>query len=175
MSGTLGLAFFLLVLGFVLVIAEVLFPSFGLLSVGAMVCFVVSVCLAFKTGMVLGIIFTAVCLVLLPLVVYLGFKYVLPKSFVGRQLIHGDLVSAEGEASGTDRDLTEFLGAEGVTRSYLRPAGVADINGERVDVVTEGEMVSRGTRIRVIDVEGNRVVVRPVEGLLPEEDVGEEA
>jgi membrane-bound serine protease (ClpP class) len=175
MSGTLGLAFFLLVLGFLLVVAEVLFPSFGLLSVGAMACFVISVWLAFKAGMFLGITFLVVCLVLVPLFVYLGFKYVLPRSFVGRQIIHSDLVSTDGEASGTDRDLTEFVGAEGVSRSYLRPAGVADINGQRVDVVTEGGMVDKGTRVRVIDVEGNRVVVRPIEGLLPKEEAGEEA
>jgi len=175
MSGTLGLAFFLLVLGLLLVVAEVLFPSFGLLSVMATACFVISVWLAFKAGMALGITFIVVCLVLLPLVVYVGFKHVLPRSFVGRQIILGDLVSPEGEASGTDRDLGDLVGAEGVSRSYLRPAGVADINGQRVDVVTEGGMVDKGTRVRVIDVEGNRVVVRPVEGLLPKEEVGEEA
>jgi membrane-bound ClpP family serine protease len=47
---------------------------------------------------------------------------------------------------------------------------VADVAGERVDVVTEGGLVKRGTRVRVIDVEGNRVVVRPVAGLAPQEE-----
>ncbi len=175
MSATLALAIFLLVLGFLFVIAEVLFPSFGLLSVMATACFVLSVWLAFKAGLVVGVTFILVCLLLLPLIVYAGFKYVLPRSFVGRQIILSDLVSEHGEASGTDLDLQRFVDAEGVSRSYLRPAGVADINGERVDVVTEGEMVSQGTRVRVIGVEGNRVVVRPVEGLAPKEEEEEQA
>jgi len=175
MSGTLALAIFLLVLGFLFVIAEVLFPSFGLLSVMATACFVLSVWLAFKAGVVVGVTFIVVCLLVLPLVVYAGFKYVLPRSFVGRQIILTDTVSDQGEASGTDRDLKRFIGTEGVTRSYLRPAGVADINGERVDVVTEGEMVNRGTRVKVIGVEGNRVVVRPAGGLAPREEGEEEA
>jgi len=175
MSGTLGLAFFLLVLGFLLVVAEVLFPSFGLLSVMATACFVISVWLAFKAGMVLGIAFIVVCLVFLPLVVYVGFKYILPRSPIGHQIILGDLVSPQGKASGTDRDLGHLVGGEGVSRSHLRPAGVADINGQRVDVVTEGGMIERGTRVRVVDVEGNRVVVRPVEGLLPKQADEEEA
>lgn len=167
MSGTLAAALFLLVLGLLLVIAEVLFPSFGLLSVIATLCFIGSVWLAFRTSVTVGFIFVMVCLVGVPLLVYVGFKYILPRSFVGRQIIRSEVVSDDGEASATDRDLRRLLGAEGVARSYLRPAGVAEIAGERIDVVTEGQMVPRGTRVRVIEVEGNRVVVRPVEGLVP--------
>jgi membrane-bound serine protease (ClpP class) len=48
---------------------------------------------------------------------------------------------------------------EGITLSALRPAGIAEIEGQRVDVVTKGEMVGRGDRVRVTEVEGNRVVV----------------
>ncbi len=57
-------------------------------------------------------------------------------------------------------DQSELLGLEGNAISPLRPAGIADIGGCRLDVVTEGEMVASGSRIRVIRVEGNRIVVR---------------
>ena len=174
MSGTLAVAIFLLVLGFFLVIAEVLFPSFGLLSVMATACFVASVWLAFKAGWTVGTAFVVVCLVLVPLLVYTGFKHILPRSFVGRQIILSDLVSEHGEGSGTDLDLRRLMGAEGVTRSYLRPAGVADISGQRVDVVTEGQLIKQGIRVRVIGVEGNRVVVRPVAGLTPKTEEEEQ-
>ena len=175
MTGTLAMAVLLLVLGFIFVIAEVLIPSFGLLSVLATISFVCSVVLAFRTGVVLGTGFIVVCLVLLPVVVWVGLKHILPRSFIGRHIIHSEVVSKKGEASGTDRDLRRLVGAEGVTRSYLRPAGVADIEGQRVDVITEGGMVRRGTRVRVIEVEGNRVVVRPVEGLIAQVEEEEEA
>ena len=42
-------------------------------------------------------------------------------------------------------------------------AGTVDLDGERVDVVTEGEFIDRGARVRVVEVEGNRVVVELVE------------
>ena len=45
----------------------------------------------------------------------------------------------------------------------LRDAGVADIEGERVDVVTEGEYVPAGTLVEVLELEGNHLVVRAVE------------
>ena len=56
--------------------------------------------------------------------------------------------------------LSDLLGAEGVSLTTLRPAGTAEINGKRVDVVTESEYIEHGKPIIVIAVEGMRVVVR---------------
>ena len=153
----------LLVLGLALIVIEVLpFPTFGVCAVMAVGCFAASIWFAFKGGWLVGLAFVVVPLVLVPLLVYVCFKYLLPHCFAGPQLVLSQVVSEHGESSGTERNLKRFLGAEGVTRSYLRPAGVADIAGERVDVVTEGGMVRQGIRVRVIVVQGNRVVVRPV-------------
>ncbi len=167
MTGSVAIVIILLVVGLGLVILEVIFPSFGLLSVLALVCFVSALVVAFRTSVTAGVLLVIMCLVLVPLVIYVGFKHILPNTFVGRHIIHSDVVSDQGDASGTDLELQELAGAEGTARSYLRPAGVADIGGKRVNVVTEGEMVFRGTRVRVVHVEGNRVVVRPIEGLAP--------
>jgi membrane-bound serine protease (ClpP class) len=56
-----------------------------------------------------------------------------------------------------------LLGKAGVASSDLRPAGVARVAGERVDVVTQGDFVPAGSAIEVFRVEGNRIVVREVE------------
>jgi membrane-bound serine protease (ClpP class) len=47
-----------------------------------------------------------------------------------------------------------------VAQSNLRPSGLALIDGKRIDVVTEGPMIERGTPVKVVAVEGMRVVVR---------------
>ena len=44
----------------------------------------------------------------------------------------------------------------------LRPAGIAEIDGRRIDVVSDGEMIEPSVTVRVIQVEGNRVVVERV-------------
>ena len=67
-----------------------------------------------------------------------------------------------GEADATERGLPNLLQKEGVAASGLRPAGVAEIEGNRVDVVTQGEMISEGDRIQVTEVQGNRVVVEAI-------------
>lgn len=54
-------------------------------------------------------------------------------------------------------------GTEGKAVTPLRPTGVALIDGKRMDVLTNGEPVDRDAAIRVVSVEGNRVVVAPVE------------
>ncbi len=53
----------------------------------------------------------------------------------------------------------DLLGAEGLAVSPLRPSGIARLNERRYDVVTRGEMIERGARIKVIEVSGNRIVV----------------
>jgi len=59
---------------------------------------------------------------------------------------------------GTERP--ELINQIGTALTNLRPSGTAVINGKRVDVVTEGSMIERGTPVKVIAVEGLRVVVR---------------
>jgi membrane-bound serine protease (ClpP class) len=56
----------------------------------------------------------------------------------------------------------ELLGLTGTALTPLRPSGTVVINGHRVDVVTEGGLVDRDTPVKVVAVEGMRVVVRPI-------------
>ena len=62
----------------------------------------------------------------------------------------------------TDPHLESLLGKSGTALSPLRPAGIAFIEGEKVDVVAEGIFIPRDARVQVIEVEGNRVVVRRI-------------
>jgi len=56
----------------------------------------------------------------------------------------------------------ELVGAEGVAQTTLRPSGMAEIDGKRLDVVAESDMIERGSAIQVIAVEGSRIIVRKV-------------
>jgi membrane-bound serine protease (ClpP class) len=72
------------------------------------------------------------------------------------------LAAAQGPEYVTSRDYGDLRGRMGTAASYLRPAGIASIDGRRVDVLTEGEFIAQGTPIRVTRVEGARVFVQPV-------------
>ena len=60
-------------------------------------------------------------------------------------------------------ELEQLRGRFGQALSDLRPAGVVDFDGRRVDVITEGMMVPAGAWVRCVDVKAGRVVVRPVD------------
>jgi membrane-bound serine protease (ClpP class) len=59
-------------------------------------------------------------------------------------------------------DKSKFLGATGVCVTDLRPAGTITIEGEPVDVVAEGNFVKQGSTVKVINVDGSRVLVRQI-------------
>ena len=69
--------------------------------------------------------------------------------------------SEKGFSSARDR-LNDLLSEEGIALTTLRPSGIANIKGDKIDVISEGEMISKNTRIKVIDVKGNRIIVKPV-------------
>jgi membrane-bound serine protease (ClpP class) len=69
---------------------------------------------------------------------------------------------AQGADFVTSSDYSALLGHTGEAVSYLRPAGVAAIDGRRVDVLTSGEFIPQGTPVRVTRVEGARVFVEPI-------------
>ncbi len=69
--------------------------------------------------------------------------------------------SEKGFTSSADKR-DDLLSAEGIAITTLRPSGTANINGNKVDVVSEGEMIVKDTKIKVVDVKGNRIVVKPV-------------
>jgi membrane-bound serine protease (ClpP class) len=84
----------------------------------------------------------------------------LPRLPGGRRLILDvGLSSGAGYASAPEDD-RGWLGKSGTTVTPLRPAGIADIDGQRVDVVSDGEFIDSGAPIRVTRVDGNRIVVR---------------
>ena len=67
-----------------------------------------------------------------------------------------------GDHRGTE-PLEKYMGAEGVSITHLRPAGIAKIGSRRMDVVSEGTYIDKDKKLKVIAVEGNRVVVREME------------
>ncbi|MCK6448029.1 MAG: hypothetical protein L6Q99_16675 [Planctomycetes bacterium] len=157
---SLGLAVVLLGLGLAFIVAEILFPSFGVLAVLATASIVGSVAVAFVLSTTTGMWFLVAVALLVPATIMLGFK-VFPKTPMGKALINPGL-SFDSQKSYDARDAA-LLGKEGVAESMLRPAGVARLDGRRVDVMTRGEMIQAGERVRVLEVEANRVVVARAE------------
>jgi membrane-bound serine protease (ClpP class) len=89
---------------------------------------------------------------------YVTIKYG-PRTATGKKMI---LAHDQANQRATAEPSAQLLGREGVAHTVLRPAGVATIDGRRLDVVAEGAMIERGSAVRVSQVDGARIVVRKI-------------
>jgi membrane-bound serine protease (ClpP class) len=119
-----------------------------------------SVLLAFGTPMIYVAMQTvATAIVLTVILFYLATRIFPENAWIARLTFAG----AQGADYVTSTDFSALAGKSGVAASYLRPAGIATIDGQRVDVLTQGEFIHEGTPVRVTRVEGARIFVEPIE------------
>lgn len=147
----------ILVAGLLLVVVEMFHPGFGAPGITGAILILLAIVLIANTilqALILIIIVLAVLGVALSLVLQSATKGRLSKT-----LILNDSLKKESGFIGTE-DLDYFLGKEGVTLSILRPAGTADFDGVKLDVVSEGDFIPKDSTVRIIKVEGRRIVVR---------------
>ena len=143
--------------GVLFVLLEVLFPSGGLLGIGAAVCLGFGGFFAYdRAGGGNLLSYCALIAVIVPTAVGVGFK-VLPHTPVGKHVILAGPTFDQRAATETENE--SLVGQKGTARSTLRPSGIANIANRRVDVVTRGERIESGDPVLVLKVEGNRVIV----------------
>jgi membrane-bound serine protease (ClpP class) len=155
------LAYILIAVGVVLTLAELVLPTgFVLVAIG--------ICSAFLG---VGLLFmyasmeTAVTALLSlcvggPLLGGLLF-YLWPYSPMGRKLIRAS--EEGGTVAAMSAELEGLRGKVGRAVSPLRPSGVAEFDGRRIDVITEGLMVQVGQWVKCVEVRANKVIVRPAD------------
>jgi len=156
MNERLLLPIILQLVGVGVIIAEIILPSGGILSIAALGVFGYSLFIVFKEiSMTVGFSFIAADLILIPVLVIVGLK-LLAKSPV---TLRKTLSRKEGVSSQSS-ELESYVGMQGKAITNLRPAGIAAINEKRVDVVSRGEYIEKEAAIRVTAVTGNQIIVR---------------
>ena len=157
-----GWVAFLLAAGILLAVAEIFVPSHGILTVLSISSFVAAVVVGFLMGTMPGVVTLLAVSVLTPFLIY-GLIRVWPHTPVARRLIlsgpsnpakAGDLAHLDPEA---------LVGRVGIAKTLLRPSGKMMLDGRQVDCITQGDLVPAGRKVKILAVEGARVVVRPVE------------
>ncbi len=153
-------------IGLVLLALEVfVVPGFGVTGILGLTALLSGLGLSVVgAGATWPVILTAMGSVALSLLLAIAASLVLLRVFshlpFGRRLVlETELPANEGVASAPESD-RRWLGARGTAVSPLHPAGVARLDSERVDVVSDGEFIEAGEPIEVIRVDGNRIVVR---------------
>ena len=104
----------------------------------------------------------AAAFTIIAVIVAAAFGFTLYSASKGRlsrsKLILNDAVTEKAGYADFDA-LGDWVGKQGVAISPLRPAGVVEIEGKRLDVVTRGEFLAEGESVRIAQVEGRQIIV----------------
>jgi membrane-bound ClpP family serine protease len=147
------------IIGFILIIIEMFNPGFGAPGITGGILLILGIALVARN---VYDVFILLIIVLIVLGIALTFVlYSATKGRLSKTLVLTDSLNKEEGFEGTE-DLKYFLGKEGKALTVLRPAGTADFDGVKLDVVSESEFIQKDTKIKVIKVEGRRIVVREI-------------
>lgn len=150
----------LFVVGVVVLFAELLLPSFGLLTVIALGCFLGGVMLTFQSyGQTAGVIATVSCAVGLPVGGAIALR-LWPRTRLGKLVIPPNPVLTDADTSIPVAELKGFVGKTGRAISTLRPVGVCEFDGQRISCVAESGLVDTGTMVEGVGVSGGNVMVK---------------
>ena len=149
-------------LGIIMLIVEMFMPGFGLPGIAGLLLMAAAIVLTWLDyGPLAGLGATLIVITLSAIMVSVSLK-----SATSGRISRSALILKDGQtrAEGfrTSESLERYLGKTGTTYTVLRPAGTADIEGDRVDVVSMGEFIDKGVPIRVEEIEGARVLVRRI-------------
>lgn len=146
-------------LGIILLILEIFVPG-GILGLFGIIALITGIMLSVDS-FALGLFLVALLLLSLAGLVALSFR--LPQTRFIWEIFTLNTCQNQVEGYVAPKQSYEiFLNKQGIALCQLHPSGTADFNGERLDVVTEGAFVTRGSRIKVIAVEGTRIIVRQI-------------
>lgn len=152
------------VVGIALLVVEAFVPGFGLPGISGVVMEVVAIVLTWiNHGPVAALGLTIIVLALIAIAISMSLRSVTKGKLSKSKLVLQHRESSEAGYR-SQEDMKVFLGKEGQATTVLRPTGMAEFDGVKLNVVSEGEFVSAGAKVRIVQVEGSRIVVRVING-----------
>ena len=147
------------IVGIIMLVIEFFMPGFGLPGIAGFILLGASVVLTWmEHGSYAGLGATVAVLLVgsVSVAVFL-------KSATKGRLSRSPLMLKDNLSTHEAADMSKYLHKTGVTQTVLRPAGIALIDGDRVNVVSAGEFIQSGAPVRVEETEGSRVLVRKID------------
>ncbi|HLR21862.1 MAG TPA: NfeD family protein [Tissierellaceae bacterium] len=147
----------LFITGLILLVVEGIVPGFGLPGISGIIFVLVGIVLAMDSlgiallSMSIAIIITSIVTTIL---VKLGFR----STMLDRIILKDNKEKKNKYISSDSKDM--MLNKEGITVSSLRPSGFVDIDGEKLDVLSDEGFIPKDTMVKVVRVEGSKIFVR---------------
>ncbi len=145
----------LLIIGFTLAVVEMYVPGFGFPGIAGGICLIAGIALYAKTDIVAWLVMTVIVIALLCIALSISIR-----SAMKGRLSKSKLVLKEVSVSDvSENDLSYYVGKTGRAATVLRPAGMGEFEGVKLNVLSDGEFIPEGAPLVVTRVEGNRIFV----------------
>ena len=144
----------LMIAGFVCLVVEMYVPGFGVPGIAGIALTVMGIILG-SNSLAQALIITLVVLVLLGVALFVCMRSAAKGRLSKSKLILHEVATDPKR----EDDLKYFEGREGVAHTSLRPAGIIILDDMKLNVVSEGEFIKPGERVKVVKVEGKKIVV----------------
>lgn len=150
-------ALIMMIAGFVLLVIEMYIPGFGLAGISGTILMIGGIAVMGPTPLQ-ALILVLISVILLSIAFSLAMHSISKGRLSRSKLVLNEALNQKDSVEGVD--LSCFVGMVGQTRTALRPAGIAEFDGVKLNVVSDGDFVNTQKHVRVERVEGNRIVVR---------------
>lgn len=151
------LSIILAAVGSILVIAELLLPTHGVLAFIGIGSLVAAIITSFLINVWLGLGSMAVGVAITPLM-GAWLVNVWPRTRIGRQLV----LPSHDQAPRPLEPLPVQIGQSGITVSELRPMGMCEFAGQRIEAISDLGIIPPGQQIRVVNITNRRPTVRAI-------------
>ncbi|MBQ7846615.1 MAG: hypothetical protein IJ392_10780 [Clostridia bacterium] len=151
-----------LVVGLGLIVLEAFMPGFGLPGIAGVILHVVAVVFTWiNHGPVAALGMTVILLSIIAIAISISLRSAANGKLSKSRIVLNEKESNEAGYRSSE-DMQVFLGKEGVTTTVLRPTGMAEFDGVKLNVVSDGEFIQPGNKVQIARVEGSRIVVRTI-------------
>ncbi len=147
------------VTGLILLVIEAIIPGFGLPGISGIILVVLGAILAMGS-VTQALMSVSVAIIITTLITLLLIKRGSKSPIFDKIILDIQHKEEEGYVSAKPKD--EYLGKEGIAVTELRPSGIIEIDGRRLDALSSGNFIQKNTRVKVIKVEGSKIIVRRI-------------
>lgn len=149
-----------MLVGVVLLLVEVFMPGFGIPGISGCALLGAGIIMTWiQFGAKVGLGVTVVVLALLAILISIAMRSVAKGKLGKSEFVLNDDMSSEREEKD---DMLSLIGEVGEVSTVLRPVGVAEFECGRLNVMTEGEYIERGAKVKITRVDGTNVFVKKV-------------
>lgn len=145
------------ILGMVLIFIEMLIPGFGITGISGIVLLFTGIITAMK-DFTHGVLALSIAIIVSSIVGFVIVKKGFESPLVKNVVLNTNLNSKTGIVK--DKEKSDLVGRKAVALTVLRPSGTIEIDGERMDALTEGEFISKSSEVIISRVVGTKIFVR---------------